>query len=143
MGVDVRVVRGRRRSVALHDSFAHFVIELDRMRRAGRALDSGAVDEAFDAPTACDRKNLYSHWDERLDDELSKEQAPRTRWLLATIARDPNGASPDAIAALDPRGAAESLRVLQLLEAEGDVARDADHAATSPHPRPVRHGHLA
>ncbi len=106
---------------------ALFVRELDRQHARGKHLDTAAVDAAFAELTSVGHRGRFSHWNERLDDQLRAE-AGRARGLLDMICADPDGA-PDRVLLgvdADERSARASRRVLNLLLAEGYIVRAAD-----------------
>ena len=104
---------------------ALFIREVDRLRARGVTLDTAAVDEAFEALLGVHNRGRFSHWNERLDEQL-RDEAERARRLLEHISARADGINQRALLDLEPddRNARASRRILNQLYAEGYILKD-------------------
>lgn len=104
---------------------ALFIRELDRVRSKGQPLDTDAVDAAFEGLLGITNRARFSHWNERLDEQL-RDDAGRARRLLELICSRADGVKQRALLDLEPddESARASRRVLNVLYAEGYILRD-------------------
>ena len=98
----------------------------DQCAQTGREPSPALVDQAFEALLGPDYRLYFDHWSARLEEDLGPAEAERARALLSVAAKDPTGASKNALAAaLQPRlGESDDpeevlLTLLDLLERDG------------------------
>lgn len=101
---------------------AHFIVAIDGVRDATTPVDEDAVRLAFQHLTAVQNRAVYSHWNERLDEQLPAAQASLARQILSVIANDPEGAREDTLDAAN----AASRRMLNMLLADGYIVQRDD-----------------
>lgn len=75
----------------------HLQVIFSELREQSKAMQPTLALLNVTIETLLDRRTYFSYWDERLHDALGEPSASIARAMLAICARDPAGATPDAM----------------------------------------------
>ena len=102
---------------------AHFIRELDDIRRDGGELDTHSVDTAFGRLVSVEQRVIYAHWEERLAQQFIQAHADLAHDLLDTIAVDPLGPTEEAlfVTMVDEKQVAACRMVMNDLLSDGYI----------------------